>query len=101
MHARRGVKVEIMLMLSRYALPDRRIGCALLGHVSAALSHLCQMPRSDAATALVMRLSRRKWRTAMKYKGRRHQDGGASTPLCCVRIGSEVAPVLLELPYFC
>ena len=43
MHARRGVKVEIMLMLTRCVLRDCRIGCALLGYVSAALLHLCQM----------------------------------------------------------
>ena len=44
-HARRGVEIEISLMLNSCALHDSRIGCALLGHVSATLPRLSQERR--------------------------------------------------------
>ena len=47
-HARRGVEIEISLMLNSCALHGSRIGCALLGHVSATLPRAS--PRSADRT---------------------------------------------------
>ena len=91
MHARRGVKVEIMLMLTRCAPRDRRIGCALLGHVSTALSHLYQVPRPlPVAPSLLLPMAH----TCMMYASSRARS-------LLLSLAQEVVPARSSLILAC